>query len=137
MFEPDPLRSVLYVSRAVGNPDDDEVYALYDEATRLNALERVTGVLIYDGVHYLQLLEGYPPAIGDLLERLARDKRHCDFRVLDDRMVEERGCPGWHMRLVRIARAHLLGRGTIAEALPDGMSADARERLLDAAGQLV
>lgn len=136
MFEADPLRSVIYASRAAQHLNDDAVYALYDEALRLNALERITGVLVYDGERFLQLIEGYPPAIADLLERLERDPRHVEFRVLDDIQVSERGCPGWQMRLVRVARAHLSSRRSIADALPEGMTDAARARLLEVAEQL-
>lgn len=48
------------------------------------------GLLIFNGTHFLQITEGSPHAIDDLVERLRRDQRHSGVEVRDERTIEKR-----------------------------------------------
>jgi hypothetical protein len=41
-----------------------------------NKLVGVTGLLVFDGVRYIQLIEGEDSAVDLLMARIARDRRH-------------------------------------------------------------
>jgi hypothetical protein len=47
-----------------------------------NQAVNLTGVLIFDGLHFCGLLDGRPEDIAALFERILRDPRHVDVKVL-------------------------------------------------------
>jgi hypothetical protein len=96
------LRSLTYCSRAVQPFDDEDFRRLGLEAARLNALDGVTGLLVFNGGSFCQTIEGAPEAIGDLAERLRRDARHRDFTVLSDLPIGERRFRSWDMQLLSV-----------------------------------
>ena len=67
------LRSLTYTSLASLHLSIKDVKSIHRTARDLNAIDGVTGILIFNGTHFLQIIEGADYAIGDLLERLRRD----------------------------------------------------------------
>ena len=51
------LVRLLYCS-TVNGIGDKEIEAILDKSRANNALDNITGALIYDGQHFLQILEG-------------------------------------------------------------------------------
>lgn len=78
-------------------PSDLEMIAL--SSRRNNALDGITGLLLSDGIDIVQVVEGVPEAIEDLVGRLCSDPRHQDLEVVYDRPAERRAFPDWNMRL--------------------------------------
>ena len=99
---PDRLRSLTYVSRATSPMSETEFMQLGLEAGRLNALDGITGLLVFNGERFCQTVEGAPNGIDDLLARLDRDPRHCDLEVLSDEEVEVRRFRSWDMQLLTV-----------------------------------
>ena len=52
---------------------------------------------MFDGVRYLQVLEGSPDVVQSTFERIAKDPRHFALVVLRDREVPDRSFGGWAM----------------------------------------
>lgn len=77
------LRRLLYVSR-LQNDDITVVPTILKTARANNSIHGETGVLIFDGIHFAQLVEGTHDAIEQLRRNLERDKRHAEMRVLSD-----------------------------------------------------
>jgi hypothetical protein len=96
------LRSLTYVSRAVLPFGGDYLQQLGLEAARLNALDGITGLLVFNGARFCQTIEGSPEAIENLLARLRRDRRHENVTVIDDAPVEERRFRSWDMQLLSV-----------------------------------
>jgi len=96
------LRSVTYSSRAAVPFSDEAFRQLGLEAARLNALDGVTGLLVFNGSRFCQTIEGGPSAIEDLVDRLRRDPRHCEFTVLTDGAIPERRFRSWDMQLLSV-----------------------------------
>jgi hypothetical protein len=96
------LRSLTYVSRASEPMSDVEFTQLGLEAGRLNALDGITGLLVFNGERFCQTIEGSREAIDSLMERLRRDLRHEDVRVLADEAVNERRFRSWDMQLLAV-----------------------------------
>ncbi|MBJ36932.1 MAG: hypothetical protein CMD83_00495 [Gammaproteobacteria bacterium] len=65
----------------------------------------VTGILLYDAMRFLQVIEGDADRIDLLLNTLGRDTRHADLEVLLDRSLDAREFGDWSMG------GHLLGSG--------------------------
>ena len=96
------LRSLTYVSRASDSMSETEFTQLGLEAGRLNALDGITGLLVFNRERFCQTIEGAPAAIDDLLARLHRDTRHFDIQVIDDGAIETRRFRSWDMQLLTV-----------------------------------
>ena len=135
----DPLISLTYTSRAKLDLAAHELVAIHHTARHCNALDGITGLLIFNGVTFLQTIEGAEDAIASLLERLRHDPRHSSLEVRDRRRVEERQFPDWSMELIRVDTDWHTARADIEKALPDTIDPDIRALILrmDASGEQV
>jgi hypothetical protein len=124
------LKSLTYTSLASLDLDGGDIEAIHAKARELNALDGISGLLVFNGTHFLQIIEGSHQAIDDLVERLRRDRRHSAFEVRDEREVESRAFPDWSMELVRVTTDRFQARETVAERLPATVVEPVRDRLI-------
>ena len=123
------LTSLTYTSLARLDLQSSDLEDIHRSARELNALDGITGLLVFNGTHFLQIIEGAHDAIEDLLERLRRDPRHTGLEVRDDRKVRSRSFPDWSMELVRVNASYFKARETISDRLPDTVPEAIRLRL--------
>jgi len=124
------LKSLTYTSLAAIDLKTEDLEAIHRTARDINALEAVTGMLIFNGVHFLQIIEGAPNAIDDLVERLRRDPRHSGLEIRDEHEIEERSFPSWSMELVRVSVSYFEARDTIIDRMPKDIAAQLRDRVI-------
>jgi len=124
------LKSLTYTSLAAIDLQPEDLESIHRTARDINALEGVTGLLIYNGVHFLQVIEGAPDAIDDLVERLRRDRRHSGLEIRDEHLAEQRTFPDWTMELVRVSVSYFEARETILDRLPTGLAEQLRDRII-------
>jgi hypothetical protein len=79
MFRPSNLPAILHVSR------------------RRNAEYGLSGVLVYTGTGFLQVLEGSQPDVLAVFERLLVDRRHRSVSVIEMGETERRLFASWSM----------------------------------------
>lgn len=97
------LHRVLYASTATGSTDSLlGVATILGESQRNNALRDLTGALATHRGTFIQVIEGPSDAVDLLLDRLRRDPRHTDIRVLDRAPVERRSFEAWSMASARV-----------------------------------
>jgi len=123
------ITSLTYTSLARLDLQASDLENIHRAARELNALDGITGLLVFNGTHFLQIVEGAREAIDDLLERLRRDPRHTGLEVRDRHRIGQRSCPDWAMELVRVKAGYFEARDTIAERLPDTVPEEIRARL--------
>ena len=121
--------SLTYTSLARLDLQSSDLENIHRSARELNSLDGITGLLVFNGTHFLQIIEGSHDAIEDLLERLRRDPRHTGLEVRDERKVRARSFPDWSMELVRVNASYFKARDTIADRLPDTVPEAIRLRL--------
>lgn len=92
-----PLYSLAYASRSALSVDDAHLAKILVGASSRNRGEGVTGVLLYDGITFLQYLEGPDEGIASVFDHIRASKSHRDIRVLHTGHVEERFFPSWSM----------------------------------------
>lgn len=92
------MHSVIYVSTAAAVFCQADLDPLAEAAARANAALGVTGLLAYNGVHFMQLLEGEQSAVEATLDRIAADWRHSGLVVIRRGERAARECPDWSMR---------------------------------------
>ena len=124
------LKSLTYTSLARLDLTPDDLHAIHRAARELNSIDGITGLLVFNGTHFLQIVEGAEAAVDDLLARLRRDPRHVGLEVRDERMVEARSFPDWSMELVRVSAGYFEARETIEDRVPPTVSEEVRNRLL-------
>ena len=124
------LTSVTYTSLARLDLQASDLEAIHRTAREQNALDGITGLLVFNGTHFLQIIEGAEDAIEDLVERLRKDPRHNGFEIRDRRQVDARSFPDWSMELVRVNAGYFAARDTITDRLPDTVPVAIQARLL-------
>ena len=124
------MKSLTYTSLARIDLHAADLEAIHATARDLNALDGISGMLIFNGTHFLQIIEGAETAIDDLVARLRRDPRHSGFEVRDERRIAARSFPDWSMELVRVSASYFEARDTVAERLPPSIAPDVRERVI-------
>lgn len=130
------LKSLTYTSRARIDTSDRDVGNIHLASRHLNALDGITGILIFDGVTYLQNIEGVEDAIDSLAERLRDDQRHTDFVVRDERFLDDRSFSDWSMNLIEVSAEYGDARTKIAPVLSKSTSPEVRELLFKMIDQL-
>ncbi len=96
------LRAVAYVSEAVeglGGADIDRILA---DAAAHNRMAGVTSVLMFDGVRFLQYLEGPDDGMRSVYPRVLNARSHHHLRQLAKGEVPTRQFPRWTMASARI-----------------------------------
>lgn len=96
----DPLHHLIYQSSAVTPLNSPELGRLLEQSRHNNQLANITGVLLYDGSRFMQVLEGAEAAVHTIFGRIKVDCRHTGVQVLADGPIAHRQFPGWSMGLV-------------------------------------
>lgn len=130
------LKTLTYTSRARLDLTESDLADIHASARHFNALDGITGLLVFDGTRFLQILEGAEEAVDTLVERLRADPRHSAFEVRDERFVEERSFPGWSMELVKIGAGYAEAGPEIEARLPAKVAAPVRRLVLKMADSL-
>ena len=123
------LTSVTYTSLARLDLQASDLEDIHRTARDQNALDGITGLLVFNGTHFLQIVEGSEMAIDELIERLRKHPRHTGCQIRDRRKVEARSFPEWSMELVRVKASYFEARDTIAGRLPGSVPEAIQARL--------
>jgi hypothetical protein len=123
------ITSLTYTSLARLDLQASDLDDIHRSARELNALDGITGLLVFNGTHFLQIVEGAREAVDELLERLRRDPRHTGLEVRDQHRIAQRSFPDWSMELVRVKAGYFDAKETIADRLPDTVPEEIRARL--------
>lgn len=92
------MKSVLYVSVADPGLGTDAIHDIVSHSQRRNGADGVSGILLYNGSNFLQLIEGEAAMIDACYARIQRDPRHNGIVTLRDMPIGEREFPEWAMR---------------------------------------
>lgn len=120
----DALVQVIYRRRSLlrgARPKiTDGVGAILRESRVRNPLFDVTGVLFFDGLHFVQTLEGPSRAIASLYANILRDRRHAEIALLNHAVIGTRCFSGWAM-------AYVGGEEAPAFTIPSGFLSEVAE----------
>ncbi len=124
------LSQYLYISTAptLGR---DEVDSILAASARNNPVRGITGLLLFNGRNFLQLLEGEEGEVAGLMDTITADPRHSGVSVLDHRGIESRTCPDWAMKRVLIAESIASRREMLERDLPEGLDPDVRKMIVN------
>ena len=72
---------------------------IMDAAVVSNKSKGITGILFFDYGYFGQILEGQRTKVEETFERIKRDKRHQNIKLLGLSKIDHRRFPDWAMRL--------------------------------------
>ncbi|MCL4673378.1 MAG: BLUF domain-containing protein [Sphingomonadaceae bacterium] len=120
------MLSLIYVSTAAPGFREADLAPLAQAAATANAVLGVTGMLAYNGAHFMQLLEGEEAAVEATLARIAADPRHAGLVVIRRETRAGRECPDWSMRAFLTPLSGAGAATRFAADLPDQFEPDTR-----------
>lgn len=91
------LTSLVYTSTAAAPFRETALTHLLEQARTLNGAREVTGMLLYRGTRFIQVLEGPAHIVQRLAQTIGRDPRHRDMRILLEEPIPARRFDGWTM----------------------------------------
>lgn len=100
VLQPQTMTRLVYVSRAEETLSFKDAQTILDRSWHNNRTQGITGVLIYDGTFFIQCLEGEKEAVEKCYERIRRDTRHRELRLVDISPVDERRFKDWNMSYI-------------------------------------
>ena len=96
-WSPTVIFQLTYTSRVNGTPAPDVCLQILAASRRNNSQLDVTGVLMSNSDTFLQTLEGSEPVVRILMDKISRDQRHQDVRIIKERTLATRQFGAWAM----------------------------------------
>lgn len=94
------MYSVVYVSSATLDFSRDDLIELLQVCRRNNEARQITGMLLYKGGNFIQVLEGERESVRSVYERINLDPRHHGVLRMLEQNIEERQFSNWSMGFV-------------------------------------
>lgn len=92
------IHQVFYVSNANEHlTGDQDIQKIVAAAREYNPKNQITGVLMFRGGIFLQLIEGAQDKVEALFKKINEDPRHSNVILLFERETDERMFPDWSM----------------------------------------
>ena len=104
---PQDLINLIYASSATQAFTEEELLTLLNQARANNTRLNVTGMLLYRGGNFLQVLEGGRTVVKDLFQKIAKDPRHREIIAFSERPVSQRHFGDWSMGFQNLDRINL------------------------------
>lgn len=93
---------LCYVSNASEEVDSGVVEDILNFARAENRLVNITGLLLFNGKRFLQILEGDEENVTNVYNRIKRDRRHSHVIKVASRRIAEREFGAWDMAFERM-----------------------------------
>jgi hypothetical protein len=117
------LIHLIYVSSAKKEQNDAELDAILESAVRRNREHDVTGMLLYAGGNFLQVLEGEKANVDKVFAQLEKDSRHHGIIVLERAPIPARSFEQWSMGFHRLDAADATTKPGYAPFFKEGFDA--------------
>ena len=87
---------LIYLSDLAGR-DESVLADILASAVRHNTASGITGMLLYAGGNFLQVIEGEENAVHETYKRISEDPRHKNLNLLIEDEVDSRQFERWSM----------------------------------------
>lgn len=96
------VHQLVYISKESIASKPDELLKILTAARASNAMQNITGILLYDAGRYIQILEGNKVAITGLYSNISQDDRHSNVKLLYLEEAPARLFPNWTMNMFNL-----------------------------------
>ncbi len=101
-----PLIHIMYASVAAPDFREHQIPDLLRTARAANAEQDLTGILLYIGGAFFQVLEGKEALVDSVFDRIKRDTRHAKVTLIVREPILERDFSGWTMGFSTVDPVH-------------------------------
>ena len=91
------LHEFLYFSKLAADAPIHVVADIARKSRIANRSRDITGLLIFDGMHFCQQFEGSDTEVAGLMERIRQDPRHTNIELLHYGPLAERRFKRWSL----------------------------------------
>ena len=88
---------LVYVSTATVPMSEAELLDLLEKSREKNKRAFITGILLYGGGNFFQVLEGDKEDVDALYETILQDDRHHSCIIIDESEIQSRTFGNWSM----------------------------------------
>ncbi len=117
------MLSLIYVSSSVKLLNDQELLAILKKSNENNSAKEVTGLLLYKGGNFIQVLEGDDEVVNALYEKIKTDPRHKDVTVISREQTQTRQFPSWGMDFQNLDSSAIKNEPGYSQFLQDEFTA--------------
>jgi hypothetical protein len=117
------LTHLIYVSSAIQEQSDADLDAILASAVRNNSKNDITGMLLYAGGNFLQVIEGEKEAIDKTFSFIEKDSRHHGIIVIERGEIQQRSFIQWNMGFYRLTEIDAAQRPGYAPFFQHGFDA--------------
>ncbi len=94
------FKSLIYVSNAEVSMDYEKAMDILQVSWRHNHNSDISGMLIYDDNHFVQLLQGPINTVDTLYEKISNDTRHHSIELIGSELLARKDVSGWGMGFI-------------------------------------
>ncbi len=98
----DGLIQLIYVSTARAGLGETDLADIVGASQRNNLRDGLTGLLVFNGLNFMQALEGPEDALTQTFQTICSDPRHEGVVTIATKPVDEREFPDWSMGYERL-----------------------------------
>ena len=118
------MLSLIYVSTSVKLLKDDELLDILKVSRENNISSEVTGLLLYKGGNFMQVLEGPDEMVTALYEKIKTDPRHKDVSVISREQIQARQFHAWEMAFQNLDNPAIKNEPGYSQFLHDEFTAE-------------
>ncbi len=116
--------SLIYVSTSRDLMKEQELLGILKKSRENNDKYDLTGLLLYKGGNFMQVLEGDEEKVEALYETIRKDPRHKDVTVISREQIQERQFSKWEMAFRNLDSSDIQNEPGYSEFLHDEFTAD-------------
>lgn len=94
---------LIYISSATSLPTENDLKELLVQSRDRNKRQNITGMLLYDNMLYMQVLEGSAKDVHDIYNAIQNDPRNTAVITLTEEEITQRDFPTWRMGFKNLA----------------------------------
>lgn len=118
------MLSLIYVSSSVKLLSDAELLDILKVSRENNTSKEITGLLLYKGGNFMQVLEGPDEVVDALYEKIKADPRHKDVSVISREQISARQFSAWEMAFQNLDNPTIKNEPGYSQFLHDEFTAD-------------
>jgi hypothetical protein len=118
------LISLIYVSTAVNLMSNEELLDILRISRKKNETKSVTGMLLYKGGNFMQVLEGPEESVNEVFSAIQADSRHTDIILISNEPIEKRQFADWKMAFVNLDDENIRQESAFSDFFQDEFTAE-------------
>ena len=117
------LKQLVYRSKATEKFSEEDLSKIMSDSLPYNEPNGITGILLFDGEYFFQVLEGECEKVEALYEHIKKDRRHSAIVKVTEIVIHERNFGAWLLRTL------LVNQGSRCYWLPSDLNLNRESRI--------